>query len=241
MARPTKWRKVEFIPNIQYFAPINSQGNVSGENTSNGGPLEENILRVEELEALRLRDIESLDQEECANKMEISRQTFQRILGLAREKVTDSLINGKAIRIEGGNFTRHICPVKCLDCGREWNESYENFKMVLDGVYDCPECSSKKITCARGEKKNFCRGYCWRYGRGGSFREKKFDGSIPGSENIGYDSVGRSSSEGDDSEDRGSNRGGNRRGDERGNDRGDCRGGGRGGRRGGGTNRIRGR
>ncbi len=155
MARPTKWRKVEFIPNIQYFAPLDIDTDV----------LQENILRVEELEALRLRDIEGLEQEDCARKMEISRQTFQRILNAAREKVADSLINGKAIRIEGGNFTRNICPVKCLDCGKEWNESYENFERILEGTYNCPDCNSKRVICSRSEKKKFCRRNCWRHGR----------------------------------------------------------------------------
>jgi predicted DNA-binding protein (UPF0251 family)/DNA-directed RNA polymerase subunit RPC12/RpoP len=157
LARPTKWRKVEFIPNVQYFAPCNI----------NSDTLEENILHIEELEAIRLRDIEGLEQEDCANKMEISRQTFQRILNAAREKVADSLINGKAIRIEGGNYTRNICPVKCLDCGKQWNESYENFEKILKGEFNCSECNSKRIVCFRSEKKKFCRRSCWRRGREG--------------------------------------------------------------------------
>ena len=80
LARPTKWRKVEFIPNIQYFAP-------SDIDTAS---LQENILRIEELEAIRLKDLEGMEQEECADKMEVSRQTFQRILNAAREKIADS-------------------------------------------------------------------------------------------------------------------------------------------------------
>ena len=98
MSRPPKWRKVEFIPNIQYFVPFDVQTN----------NIEENILRIEEVEAIRLKDLEGLEQEECAEKMEVSRQTFQRILNIGREKIADSIINGKAIRIEGGNFTRNI-------------------------------------------------------------------------------------------------------------------------------------
>lgn len=155
LARPTKWRKVEFIPNIQYFAPLEIDP----------VDLEENILKIEELEAIRLKDLEGLEQEGCAEKMEISRQTFQRVLNTAREKVADSLINGKAIKIEGGNFTRNICPVKCLECGKEWNESYENFEKILKGEYNCPDCNSKRISCARSEKKKFCRRNCRRFGR----------------------------------------------------------------------------
>ena len=65
--------------------------------------LEELELKVEELEAMRLKDIEGLSQEECAQQMEISRQTFQNILDLAREKIAKALVEGKAIRIGGGD------------------------------------------------------------------------------------------------------------------------------------------
>ncbi|WP_372998055.1 DUF134 domain-containing protein [Lutispora sp.] len=154
MARPVKWRKVEFIPNIQYFAPSDIDSDT----------LQENILRIEELEAIRLKDLEGMEQEDCADKMEVSRQTFQRILITAREKIADSLVNGKAIRIEGGNYTRNICPVMCLDCGKQWNESYENFERVLKGEFICPDCGSEKITCSRNDKKKFCRRNCRRHG-----------------------------------------------------------------------------
>lgn len=156
MVRPTKLRRVEFIPAFQAFGPYDTD--ISS--------LEENILHIEELEALRLKDIENLDNELCAERMEVSRQTFQRILGKAREKIADSLINGKTIRIEGGNYTRNICPVECLDCHNVWKESYENFEKILNGKYYCPACGSKLIACSKSDKKKFCRKNCWRY-RGG--------------------------------------------------------------------------
>jgi predicted DNA-binding protein (UPF0251 family) len=127
--------------------------------------MEENILRIEEIEAIRLKDVEKLEQEECAERMEVSRQTFQRILNTGREKIADSIINGKAIRIEGGNFTRNICPVKCLDCNKEWKESYENFEKILKGDYSCPDCQSKKIVCQNTNGQKFCKRNCWRRGR----------------------------------------------------------------------------
>ena len=96
MARPTKWRKIENIPIVPCFIPADK--NMRG--------IPENRLKLEELEAIRLKDLEGLDQGECAEKMEISRPTFQRILAAAREKIADSLVNGKPIRIGGGNFTR---------------------------------------------------------------------------------------------------------------------------------------
>lgn len=157
MARPTKWRKVEFIPDVQYFVPSDIEDDA----------LQENIIHIEELEAIRLKDLEGLEQEECAEKMEISRQTFQRILNSAREKIADCLVNGKAIRIEGGNYTRNICSVKCLDCGKQWKESYENYEKVLNGEFNCPDCKSKRVVCARIEEKNFCISNCWRHSRKG--------------------------------------------------------------------------
>ena len=66
--------------------------------------LEEVILKVEEVEAIRLKSHLNLEQEECAQMMQISRPTFQRILGEAYAKIADALTNGKGIRIEGGNY-----------------------------------------------------------------------------------------------------------------------------------------
>ena len=144
MARPTKWRKIENIPTVPCFIPSN---------TSAAADLPKNILKLEELEAIRLKDLECLEQEECAEKMEVSRPTFQRILISAREKVADSLINGKMILIEGGDFTLNICPVKCSNCGMEWKESVEKINEGETDDYTCPGCGSKKVYC----NKN-CRG-----------------------------------------------------------------------------------
>ncbi|AST56635.1 DNA-binding protein [Thermoanaerobacterium thermosaccharolyticum] len=66
--------------------------------------LNEVVLTVEEFEAIRLKDLEGLEQEECAEKMKVSRPTFFRIIISAREKVADALVNGKAIKVEGGNY-----------------------------------------------------------------------------------------------------------------------------------------
>lgn len=154
VARPTKWRKIEHIPTVPYFVPAEKE--MEG--------VAENILKLEELEAIRLKDLEGLEQSECAEKMEVSRPTFQRILLAAREKIADSLVNGKMIHVEGGNFTRQICPVRCLDCGKEWTESYENLESIKNGEYICPACGSQKIVCSQNCKGKFCRGHCWRRG-----------------------------------------------------------------------------
>lgn len=153
MARPTKWRKIEHIPTISRFIP---QGREDEEIPENG-------MKLEELEAIRLKDLLGLEQGECAEKMEVSRPTFQRILLSAREKIADSLVNGKAIHIEGGNFTQNICPVKCLQCGKEWTEPLEVLHSADNDIYACPECGSQKIVCGRSCRGRFGGGNCWKH------------------------------------------------------------------------------
>ena len=125
----------------------------------------ENILKLEELEAIRLKDLEGLEQGECAERMEVSRPTIQRILLSARKKVADSLINGKMIHVEGCNFTRNICPIRCLECGKEWKENYENLEIIKKGQYVCPDCGSVKVVCEDSCKGKFCRKNCWCHGK----------------------------------------------------------------------------
>ena len=67
--------------------------------------LEEVALPIEGLEALRLSDLEKLDQETAAARMNVSRQTFGRVLGEARQMVAEALVMGKMIRIHGGSYT----------------------------------------------------------------------------------------------------------------------------------------
>ena len=67
--------------------------------------LEENILAPDEAEALRLADLEGLYQEAAARRMGVSRPTFGRIVESARRKVADAILNGKALRIEGGDIS----------------------------------------------------------------------------------------------------------------------------------------
>lgn len=142
MPRPTKFRRVEFFPEDTYFVPW-------------GKPrckIEEMILKVEELEAMRLKDIEGLNQEECAKKMQVSRQTFQNIIDSARKKVAVALTEGNAIRINGGNYKATFCKFKCLNCGNVYEIKYENDK------YACPVCGSNKVACSK--KAGFCKRWC---------------------------------------------------------------------------------
>jgi predicted DNA-binding protein (UPF0251 family) len=66
--------------------------------------LEEAVLAVDEFEAVRLKDLEGLEQDAAARAMGVSQPTFHRILASARAKIADALVNGKAIRIEGGAY-----------------------------------------------------------------------------------------------------------------------------------------
>lgn len=94
MAREPRCRRVEHLPRVGCFKP-------AGISSSR---LEEVQLKVEELEAIRLKDHLRLEQEDCAKRMQISRPTFQRILVEARAKIAYALCSGRAIRIEGGNY-----------------------------------------------------------------------------------------------------------------------------------------
>jgi predicted DNA-binding protein (UPF0251 family) len=68
--------------------------------------LEEVNLALDELEAVRLADLEGLYQENAAKKMNISRQTFGNIIERAHRKIADVLLNAKALKIEGGIVKR---------------------------------------------------------------------------------------------------------------------------------------
>jgi len=64
------------------------------------------ILDEDEMEAIRLADLEGLYQQECSEKMAISRTTFSRLIESARKKIADALINTKALRIKKQNDTK---------------------------------------------------------------------------------------------------------------------------------------
>ncbi len=89
MTRPKKDRCLKFNPEVLYFKP-------------RGIPLstlEEEELFHDELEALKLHDVDGLDQIEAAKKMNISQPTFGRILDKAYKKIATAIVKGKAIKI----------------------------------------------------------------------------------------------------------------------------------------------
>ena len=132
MPRPTKCRRVGFIPEVTYFKPA-------------GIPLrdlEEVCLTVEEAEAIRLKDLQGLEQEEGAEKMNISRPTFQRVLASARQKIADALLNGKAIKIGGGNFEMSPHRFRCAN-SHQWEVPFEDTAQGTSQL--CPVCKGPGV------------------------------------------------------------------------------------------------
>ena len=107
MPRPTKPRRVEFVPTVTFFKPAGVRMR----------DLEEVSLGVDEVEALRLKDLLGLEQEECAERMNLAQSTFQRLLTGSRAKISRAIIEGKAMRIEGGNYLVCKSTFPCKECG----------------------------------------------------------------------------------------------------------------------------
>lgn len=90
MTRARVPRCIRFKPSVYYFKP-------------RGIPLrslEEIELKADELEALKLYEVDELDQTTAAKKMQISQPTFARLLDKAQKKLANAIINGKAVKIE---------------------------------------------------------------------------------------------------------------------------------------------
>ncbi len=105
MGRPKKCRWVETEPGVTFFKP-------------QGIPLrtlEQIVITVDELEAMRLADYLEMTQEEAAQKMQVSRPTVTRMLARAHRAVAEALVGGKAICIEGGDYR---LGQQCQACGQ---------------------------------------------------------------------------------------------------------------------------
>ena len=147
MARPTHCRRVGSMPQSDYFKP-------------RGVPLsalEEVVLTVDEFEAIRLADLEGLYQEQAAEKMKVSRPTFGRIIESAHKKVAEALVQGKALKIEGGDFEMaSMRKFRCGECRHSWELPYGTGRPE-----NCPSCKSGNIHRAQED-----RGYARGSGRG---------------------------------------------------------------------------
>ena len=110
MPRPPIERAVGGVPRVTLFKPAGVPGR----------ELEQLPLAVDELEAIRLVDLEGLSHEQAAAAMGVSRQTVGRVLERGRAKVAEALVDGKAILIGGGQYRvepRQLC---CASCGEVW-------------------------------------------------------------------------------------------------------------------------
>lgn len=154
MGRQPLRRRVDNLPQVTYFKPA-------------GIPmahLQEVRLSIEEAEAIRLKDIEGLEQDNCAQKMKVSRPTFARILLSARKKIADALLNGKAIRIEGGHYEMAVRRFRCSN-GHEWEVPFE--EMIKQPPELCPTCSTADIMVLGPWRAGWGMG-----GRGRRFRNR---------------------------------------------------------------------
>ena len=118
MPRKVKCRKVCHYPQTLEFLPQN--------NSAEQEPI---ILTVDEYETIRLIDRRGMSQEQCAAFMQIARTTVQRIYETARKKLADFVVEGRPLRIEGGDF--RLCNGSstgcgCVDCFKQ--KLYEKYK-----------------------------------------------------------------------------------------------------------------
>lgn len=130
MSRPVKCRRIGFIPDILCFKPAGIPAR----------ELEEIELTMDELESIRLADLEGLYQEDAARNMCVSRQTFANILVSAHNKVAECLIQGKALRIEGGTIDTEERDFVCRDCNHTWSLPFGS-----GCPSDCPQCKCSNI------------------------------------------------------------------------------------------------
>jgi uncharacterized protein len=130
MTRPCVFRKVYETPHASCFKP-------------RGVPmsaLETVQLGLDELEAVRLADLEGLYQEAAAEKMGVSRQTFGNIVAAARKKIADALVNAKALMVEGGPVTVVGREFSCRACTTVWVVACSEPRPE-----SCPKCGSTEI------------------------------------------------------------------------------------------------
>lgn len=157
MPRPFRCRRVRCNPDANYFKPRGIPVDL----------LEEVNLNMDELEAIRLADLEGKYQEDAAKKMNVSRQTFGNIVTSAHKKIADVLVNSKALKIEGGVIKMMERCFVCYDCKNEWTLPFGSGR-----PNECQKCKSLNIHrapqdrgWARAGGAGGGKGRCWRGGR----------------------------------------------------------------------------
>ncbi len=141
MARPKCCRRISGKPGRKIFKPV-------------GVPLtalQEIVLSMDEFEAIRLADLEGLYQEQAAERMNVSRQTFGRIIETARRKVAQVLTDGIALRIDGGEIEMPEQRIfKCNHCQHVWDLPYGTGRPE-----ECPKCQTRSI-CRVSDGEDSC-------------------------------------------------------------------------------------
>ncbi len=133
MVRPRRVRRIFFRPDVTYFKPA-------------GVPLvhlKESVLSFDELEAIRLIDSEEMGQGEAGKKMKISQSTLSRLLKSGRKKLAGAIVNGQAIKIEGGNFKMAISRGRGLGRG-PGGRMGGPLAAGPGGVCVCPKCGQRE-------------------------------------------------------------------------------------------------
>jgi len=131
LTRPYFLRKITGRPRTGLFKPAGIPAR----------ELSEEVMTLDEYEAVRLADLEGLYHEQAAEHMGVSRQTFGRILETAHRKVARVLHDGKALRIEGGPVALAGQRVfGCLQCGHRWQEPFGSGRPPA-----CPACRGPMI------------------------------------------------------------------------------------------------
>jgi predicted DNA-binding protein (UPF0251 family) len=141
---------IKNLPNVAYYKP----------RAIPISQLDEVGITYDEYEAIRLADLEGLYQEQAAAKMKISRPTFGRIIESAHKKIADALVNGKAIKIEGGviNMAQKRL-FHCSACEHYWEVPFGTGRPA-----SCPNCQSMMFCRVDGQRgpnragRGACRG-----------------------------------------------------------------------------------
>ncbi len=115
MPRPKKFRKVCCLPESNMFGPVPARS-AKGEIIA---------LTIDEYETIRLIDYEGMSQEQCAEGMNVARTTVQRMYVEARKKISDCIINGRLMKIEGGDYM--LCDETEGEC--RYNKCFKSTKL----------------------------------------------------------------------------------------------------------------
>jgi predicted DNA-binding protein (UPF0251 family) len=137
MPRPFKCRRIGMRPGVNIFKPAGVPAR----------DLEAVTIGLDELEALRLADLEGLYHEAAAEKMSISRATFGRLLEEARRKLVGALFGSKMLVFEGGPIIMAgMRTFRCDDCGESFEEPFGTGRPAA-----CPHCQSRRFHRENGE------------------------------------------------------------------------------------------